>query len=121
MKNDKNIIYNKSYDFTLRIVKLYKFLSKEHKEYILSKQLLRSGTSIGALIREAKFAQSKADFIHKLSIALKEANESDSWIDLLYDSEFLSKKMHNSIKQDIDEIISILVTIIKSSKRVKSS
>ena len=112
----KNVIYKKSYDFAVRIVRLYQYLSKQKNEYVLSKQLLRSGTSIGASIREAKFAQSKADFISKNSIALKEANESDYWIDLLKDTGFLDKKSHESIKKDIEEIIRLLVSIVKSSK-----
>jgi four helix bundle protein len=80
----ENIIKNKSFDFALRIVKLYQYLVEEKKEYILSKQLLRSGTSIGAMVRESEYAESKADFIHKLYIALKEANESLYWLELLY-------------------------------------
>ena len=113
---DNNIIYDKSYKFALRIVKLYRFLKNEHKEFVLSKQVLRSGTSVGALIRESKFAQSDADFIHKLSIALKEANETDYWIDLLYDSGYINSQMFDSIKMDANEIISILVSIVKSLK-----
>ena len=112
----KNIIYDKSYSFALRIVKLSNYLKNEHKEFVLSRQVLRSGTAIGALIKEAQFAQSKADFIHKLSIALKEANETDYWINILYDSNYLNKKMYDSLTVDIKEIISLLVSIVKSSK-----
>jgi len=115
MKND-NVVASKSYEFAIRIIKLYKYIKVEHKEYVLSKQILRSGTSIGALIKEAEFAQSKADFINKNYIALKEANETRYWIDLLYDTDFINKKMYDSIKKDINDIISILVKIIKSSK-----
>ena len=79
----ENAIRDKSFAFALRIVKLYQYLTEQKKEYVLSKQLLRSGTAIGALVREAQQAESKADFIHKLAIALKEANESDYWLDLL--------------------------------------
>ncbi len=79
----ENAIRDKSFAFALRIVKLYQYLTEQKKEYVLSKQLLRSGTTIGALVREAQQAESKADFIHKLAIALKEANESDYWLDLL--------------------------------------
>lgn len=111
------LIYNKSYLFAIRVVNLSKYLQNEYKEYILSKQLLRSGTSIGAMTREAKFAQSKADFINKLSIALKEANETDYWIDLLHDTSYINNKMHNDIKKDINEIISLLVSIVKSTKK----
>jgi len=87
MKN--NVIKEKSYKFALRVIKLYKYLITEEKEYVLSKQILRSGTAIGALIEEALQAESKADFIHKLSIANKEANETDYWIRLLKDSEYI--------------------------------
>ena len=111
-----NIIYNKSYDFAIRVVRLYKYLVAEHKEYVLSKQVLRSGTAIGALVREAKFAQSKADFISKMSIALKEANETSYWLDLLQDTNYINQKMHHDINSDISEIISLLVSIVKSSK-----
>ena len=112
----KNIIYDKSYSFALRVVKLSNYLKNEHKEFVLSRQVLRSGTAIGALIKEAQFAQSKADFIHKLSIALKEANETDYWINILYDSNYLNKKMYDSLTVDVKEIISLLVSIVKSSK-----
>ncbi len=116
----ENIVFDKSYRFAIRVVKLFKYLKNEHNEYVLSKQLLRSGTAVGALIREAQYAQSKADFISKLSISLKEANETDYWIDLLKDTDYLDNKMHKSIKKDIDEIISLLVSIIKSSKNNNS-
>lgn len=112
-----NIIYDKSYTFAIRVVKLNNYLQKEYKEFVLSKQLLRSGTSIGAMTREAKFAQSRADFINKLSIALKEANETDYWIDLLHDTDYLTDKMYKDIKKDIVELISLLVSIVKSSKK----
>ncbi len=112
-----NAVYDKSYMFAIRIVNLNKYLQKEYSEFILSKQLLRSGTSIGAMTREAKFAQSKADFINKLSIALKEANETDYWIDLLHDTKYLNDNMYNDIKKDILELISLLVSIVKSSKK----
>jgi four helix bundle protein len=116
LRMSDGIVYTKSYGFAIRIVNLYKYLCKEQKEYVLSKQILRSGTAIGALIREAKFAQSKADFINKKSIALKEANETDYWIDLLYDTQYINEKMYQDIKKDIHEIISLLVSIVKSSK-----
>ncbi|HBK82646.1 MAG TPA: four helix bundle protein, partial [Flavobacterium sp.] len=86
------------------------------KEYVLSKQLLRSGTAIGALIRESEHAESKADFIHKLSIALKEANESDYWIELLYRSGYLAESEYQTLFSDLDKIIRLLVSIIKTSK-----
>ncbi|MFI4913011.1 MAG: four helix bundle protein [Sedimentisphaeraceae bacterium JB056] len=88
----ENVIKNKTFAFALRIVKLYKFLADTHSEYILSKQLLRSGSSIGAMVREAEYSESKADFVNKMSIALKEANETDYWLELLYQSGYLDKK-----------------------------
>jgi four helix bundle protein len=106
----------KSYTFALRIIKAYKFLSSEQKEFVLSKQMLRSGTSVGALIREAEHAESKADFIHKMSIALKEANETEYWLMLLHDSEFFDEKSFQSIISDCQELIKMLISIIKSSK-----
>lgn len=112
----ENIIKTKSLEFALHIVKLFQYLSETKKEYVLSKQLLRSGTAIGALVRESEHAESKADFIHKLSIALKEANESDYWIELLHRSGYLTKSEYQSLFSDLDEIIRLLVSIIKSSK-----
>jgi len=112
----ENIIKDKSYAFALRIVKLYKYLVKDHKEYVLSKQLLRSGTSVGALVRESEYAQSKSDFIHKLSIALKEANETEYWLMLLNDADYLNDKMYQSIKPDIIELLKLLTAIINTSK-----
>ncbi len=98
MKNEKrkivseNILKIKSFDFALKVIQTYKEIIKTHKEYVLSKQLLRSGTSIGAMIRESEFAQSKADFISKLSIGLKESNESEYWMQLLQKSGYLSSE-----------------------------
>lgn len=92
----ENAVKIKSFDFALRIVKVYQFLIENKKEFVLTKQLLRSGTAIGALIRESEHAESKADFIHKLSIALKEANESEYWIELLYKANYLDEKSFNS-------------------------
>jgi four helix bundle protein len=113
----ENIIKIKSFNFALRIVKLHQFLSSEKKEFILSKQLLRSGTSIGAMVRESEQAESKADFIHKLAIAQKEANETDYWLELLFQSEYLNKTQHQSLKSDIVEINKILASIIISTKQ----
>jgi len=112
----ENIIKNKSFDFALRIVKLYQLLIGHKKEFVLSKQLLRSGTAIGALVRESEHAESKADFIHKLSIALKEANESEYWLLLLLKSNYLEPDEFDSLKNNIDEILRLLVSIIKTSK-----
>ena len=115
MKKD-NVISDKSFDFAVRIVNLYKHLTSEKKEFVLSKQLVRSGTSIGANVSEAIRGQSDADFISKLSIALKEANETDYWLKLLYKTDYLTEKEYESIRQDINEIIAILVSIIKTMK-----
>ncbi|CAN2046857.1 Four helix bundle protein [Candidatus Magnetomoraceae bacterium gMMP-1] len=113
----ENIIKNKSFAFALRIVKMYKFLCDKKREYILSKQLLRSGTAVGALVCEAEHAESKADFIHKMAIAQKEANETDYWIELLYQSEYLDEKSYKSIVADVKELKKILSSIIITSKR----
>ena len=113
----ENIVKTKSYLFAIRIVKLYKFLTEDKKEFVLSKQLLRSGTSIGANVREAEHAESKADFIHKLSIALKEANETEYWLDLLKDTNYLNNSEYLSIQIDIKEILKLLTSIIKTSKQ----
>ena len=112
----ENVIKIKSFAFALRIVKLFQFLTTEKKEYVLSKQLLRSGTAIGALVREAEQAESNADFIHKLSIALKEANESEYWIDLLFQSGYLEELASTSLKTDLTELLKLLISIIKTSK-----
>ena len=115
----ENVIQNKSFDFALRVIKLYQYLKEKKKEYVMSKQLLRSGTSIGAMVRESEYAENKADFIHKLSIALKEANESDYWIELLHKSEYIDDKGYHSIHLDIQEIKKLLTSIINSSKNKK--
>ena len=109
------ILEDKAYSFALRIIKAYKYLTDKN-EYVLSKQLLRSGTSIGANCREATYAQSKQDFINKLSIALKETNESIYWIELLHDSGFISDDSFESIHTDGLEILKLLISIIKTSK-----
>ena len=111
-----NALHKKSYAFAIRTVNLSQYLTKEKKEYILSKQILRSGTSVGALVSESEFAQSTADFINKLTIGLKEANETKYWIHLLYDTKFISEAMFKSLLNDIKEIISLLVSIIKKLK-----
>jgi len=112
----ENVVSKKSYSFALRIIKLYRFLENEHKEYVLSKQVLRSGTAIGALIREAEHAQSRSDFIHKMSISLKEANETLYWLELLKDSEYINQQMYSSIHNDAEELLKLLISIVKSSK-----
>jgi len=112
----QNIIYDKSFNFAIRIVKLYKYLQEDKKEYIISKQIIRSGTSIGANVSEAIEGQSKKDFIAKLSISLKEANETKYWIKLLIATDYLEEKLGNDILNDLLEIIKILVSIIKTTK-----
>lgn len=116
MSGVDNLLYNKSYSFAIRVVNAYKFLTKEKNEYVLSKQLLRSGTAIGALIREAKFAQSTADFINKLSILLKEANETQYWIELLHDTGYIDDTTFKSIYNEASELTALLVSIVKTTK-----
>ncbi len=111
----KNILKDKSYNFALRIIKLYKFLNSKN-EFILSKQILRSWTSVWAMIREWEFAQSKADFINKMSVALKEINETWYWLDLLKESWYIEKDNYESIYLDYQEIIKLLISTIKTSK-----
>lgn len=112
----ENVVMSKSYTFALRIIKIYKYLVAEKKEYVLSKQLLRSGTAIGALIKESEHAQSKADFLNKMNVALKEANETEYWIELLRDSEYLSTTESLSILEDSTELIRLLISIVKTTK-----
>ncbi len=112
-----NIIETKSFDFAVRIVNLYKLLCEEKREFILSKQLLRSGTSIGANVAEAQKAQTKPDFNAKMNIALKEANETHYWLKLLYKTEYLTNKEFKSIEADIKEIIAILISICKKTNK----
>ena len=116
MGQNKSILKNKSYFFAIRTVKLAQFL-QQNKEFVMSKQILKSGTSIGALVREAEFAQSKLDFINKLSIALKEANETTYWLSLLNDTNYIEEKLFDSLQKDCKELISILVSIIKTTKK----
>ena len=115
MSIDENIIKPKTEDFALRIVQLHRYLSKEKKEFVISNQLLRSGTSIGANVTEGQYAQSKADFKSKMSIALKEAAETEYWVDLLYKSDYLNQKEYDSLRADLSPIIKILISIVKSS------
>ena len=113
----ENIIQKKTYDFALRIVKLYKYLKYEKKEYVLSRQLLRSGTSIGANIEEAIGGQSTNDFISKTSIAYKEARETVYWLKILKDSEFIPVKGAESLMNELNEIINIIASILKTTKQ----
>ena len=117
----ENIIKPKSFAFALRILKLYQYLQAEKKEYILSKQLLRSGTSIGAMVRESEQAENKLDFIHKLAIVQKEANETEYWIELLHQSGYIDKVQHEALIRDIIEIRKLLASIIKTSKENRNT
>ncbi len=118
---EKSVLEEKSYRFSIRIVRLSQYLRDKKKDFVLQRQILRSGTAIGALVSEAKFAQSRADFLNKLTIAPKEANETRYWINLLYDTDFLNAAMHRSLSSDIDEIISLLVSITKKLKTTSNS
>ena len=116
MKQNDSIVGRKSYDFALAIIKLYKNLSTEKREFILSKQVLRSGTSIGANINEALSGESKRDFIHKMSISLKEARETAYWLNLLSDSGFIEKGEYNILIFSCNELMKILSSIIITTK-----
>ena len=111
-----DFLKDKSYAFALRIVKLSRYLVEEKKEYVLSRQVLRSGTSIGANIEEAKQGQSRPDFVHKLSIANKEAFETNYWLRLLRDSDLLSEKLAESLIKDCEELQKLLISSIKTAK-----
>lgn len=112
-----NILKIKSFDFGIKIIKLYQHLSQSKQEFILSKQLVRSWTSIWALVREAEFGQSRADFINKMSIALKEANESLYRLDILLQTEYINNNEHTSLYNLWEEILKILVSSIKTAKK----
>ena len=116
---NQNVSVEESFEFAVRIVNLYKYLLREHKEYTLSKQLLRCGTSIGANVSEAQRGQSKADFAAKMNIALKEANETQYWLKLLYRTEYLTKNQYESLDSDIQELLGILTAICKSANATK--
>ncbi|MCH2231388.1 MAG: four helix bundle protein [Crocinitomicaceae bacterium] len=111
-----SLVKNKSFDFAVKVVRTYKHLSKEKKEFVLSKQFLRSGTSVGANIRESQNAQSKADFIHKLSISQKECDETIYWLELLYETDFLDAKRYEELHGEATEILKILRSIIITTK-----
>ncbi len=112
----ENVIAEKSKAFALRIIKLYRYLCEDKKEYILSKQLLRSGTSIGANVKEAIRGQSKPDFYAKMNISLKEASETEYWLELLHESDYIDDNGFESIYSDCQEIVKILVSITKTQK-----
>jgi four helix bundle protein len=119
MKKEDNIILKKSIDFAIRVVNCYKYLTSEKREFVMSKQMLRSGTSIGANINEAIYAESKNDFIHKMNIGLKEAAETEYWLLILKETTFIDEAIYNSIQKDIQEIIKILASIVKTSRENK--
>ena len=116
MMNTNNTILVESKRFAVRIIRLYQYLTTEKKELILSKQLLRSGTSIGANVRESINAQSSMDFIHKMNIALKEGNETEYWLELLHETDYLDEIQFASIYSDCSSIVAILTKIIKTCK-----
>lgn len=105
MSDKPGILKTKTYDFAIRIVKLSQYLQTNKKEFVLSKQILRSGTAIGALVREAEYGQSKIDFIHKLTISLKEANETEYWLCILKDTGYLEEKLFISLIHDCKELL----------------
>ena len=115
----RNVLKEKSFTFALRVVKAYKYLVKEKNELILSKQLLRCGTAIGASVHEAEYAQSIPDFISKMSIALKEANETEYWLMLLKESEFIEEDVYSSIVIDCQELLKLLISTINTAKKNK--
>ena len=112
-----NVIETKSFEFAVRIIRLYQYLCNDKKEYVLSKQLLRCGTSIGANVAEAQKGQSRADFNAKMNIALKEANETHYWLRLLHRTDYISDRAFQSIEAEIKEIISILVAICRATNK----
>jgi len=112
-----NVIVSKSKSFAVRIIRLYQHLSNDKKEFILSKQILRSGTSIGANVREAHRGQSKKDFIAKMNIALKEAAETEYWLELLHETDYIDASAYESIYKDCNELNKLLISIIKSSNK----
>ena len=112
----ENVIVTKSLDFAVRVVNLYKYLCSEKQEFVMSKQMLRSGTSVGANVREATQGQSKLDFTAKMSIALKETSETGYWLELLHKTQYLSSEQYQSIATDYEEIMKLLTSIVKNSK-----
>jgi four helix bundle protein len=117
-EKENNIVVNKSYAFAVRCVNLYKFLCEEKHDYVIGKQLMRSGTSVGANVKEAIRGVSKADFRAKMSIALKEASETEFWIELLRDTDYITKSQAESLLTDCLELLKLIVSIVKSSNKV---
>ncbi len=111
-----NAIEHKSKTFAVRIIRLYQFLSQDKKEYVLSKQILRSGTSIGANVREALQGFSRGDFLYKINLALKECSETCYWLELLHETDYLSQSQFNSLHSDATELFKLLTAIVKSTK-----
>ena len=112
----ENVVKDKSFKLAIRIVRLFQYLQTEKKEFIISKQLMRSGTAIGALVREAEHAESKADFVHKMAIAQKECNETLYWLELLIATQYLTEQESTSIFEETTEIMKLITSIIKSAK-----
>ena len=115
--NKESVLRSKSYSFGVRVVRLSQFLVTEHKEFVLSKQILRSGTAIGALVREAEYGISRADFRNKMSIAWKEANETEYWLSMLKDTDYITEKMFRSLSVDCVELIKILIATVKTTRK----
>ena len=113
---ENNVLAEKSIEFAIRIVNCYKYLTKQKHETVMSKQVLRSGTSIGANVHEAIYAQSKADFVNKMNISMKEAGETSYWLTILHRTEYIDTEMYNSIDSDLKEILRIIASTIKTSK-----
>ena len=112
----ESVLKAKSFDFAIRIIKLNQYLRENHSEYQLSQQILRAGTSVGAMVREAEHAESRRDFLHKLNIGLKEINECGYWLDLLSATNYLDKRMYESIRKDCVELLKMLIASIKTTK-----
>ena len=113
------MLHKKTLDFAVRIVNFYKYLTNDKKEYVISKQILRSGTSIGANVRESKNAQTDPDYLSKMNIALKEADETQYWLEVLFHSEIITEEEYKSLENNLKEIIAILVSIVKKLKEKK--
>ena len=117
MKETDGALKRKSYSFAIRIVKLTQYLEHDYKEYVLSKQILKSGTSIGAIVSKAEFDENKLDFINKLRIALKEVDQTSYWLSLLYETDYIDEKLFESLQSDCKELIDILVSTVKTTKK----
>ncbi len=117
MNESKNILKEKSFALALRIIKLYKFLVDNKKEYVMSKQVLRSGTSVGAMIREAQNAESKMDFVHKLAIAQKECDESLYWMELLVASDYITNESYKSVSIEAEQVLKMIKSAILTTKK----